>query len=423
MVNRAMKPAQPEDAAQGALGLLPHLSGLNGHVLALVPSINRGGGIESYTSSILDDLRLLGCVVDVLTLSSNSNNNASLWGKVTFCLRTFRCTRLSSGEPLTILCFHAGLLPMALACKAVAPPGSSLRLFCYGAEVWAKGWTWRMLLKRANLDVITISDFTSGALAGVHAASIIPPSLASAWRGQLRAARERRSPQPDGPFRVLSVFRLGDFERKGGEVLIQATRLARKAGTEISLTIAGKSADSPAVRRLLTDRPGWLRVVPDPDRRALASLFAETDIFVLATRVASRPRASGEGFGIVLLEAATAGVPVIAPATGGGHAALLDGITGLRPTTDSPRELAHLLEWAACHPVALQRLGQNAMIWSDEQFTRERQLQRVAKLIVRGVLANSSVSWPDPALEIALTRAEPANFRADHALPQDDEPK
>ena len=74
-----------------------------------------------------------------------------------------------------------------------------------------------------------------------------------------------------------------------------------------------------------------LGAVSDADR---AALLGAADVFVMACR----NRWLGleqEGFGIVFLEAAAAGVPQVAGDSGGASEAVLDGVTGL--VVESPR--------------------------------------------------------------------------------------
>jgi phosphatidylinositol alpha-1,6-mannosyltransferase len=162
-----------------------------------------------------------------------------------------------------------------------------------------------------------------GALRGV----VVPPGvdvdrfrpLANADR---RAARERFGLDRDRPL-VLGVSRL--VPRKGFDVLIDAV-----AGLpDVQLAIAGTGRDRARLERRATTRGVETRVrflgrVPD---ESLPSLYAAADVFAMPCR----DRWGGleaEGFGIVFLEAAAAGVPAVAGRSGGSHEAVVDGDTG-----------------------------------------------------------------------------------------------
>jgi phosphatidylinositol alpha-1,6-mannosyltransferase len=115
--------------------------------------------------------------------------------------------------------------------------------------------------------------------------------------------------------------------RKGFDVLIDAVGGVPDA----QLAIAGAGRDRArlerrAARAGLGDRVRFLGRVPDDD--SYPRLFAAADVFSMPCR----ERWAGleaEGFGIVFLEAAAAGVPVVAGRSGGSHEAVVDGETGM----------------------------------------------------------------------------------------------
>lgn len=107
--------------------------------------------------------------------------------------------------------------------------------------------------------------------------------------------------------RVLALGRL--VEKKGFDVLLDALALVARDARPIELTIAG---DGP-LRAVLEARA---RALPDTIvvhftgwRDDIAALFAASDLFVLPSR--------DEPFGIVVLEAMAAGVPIVATQTAG----------------------------------------------------------------------------------------------------------
>jgi phosphatidylinositol alpha-1,6-mannosyltransferase len=137
------------------------------------------------------------------------------------------------------------------------------------------------------------------------------------------AVRETFGLDPDRPL-VLGVSRL--VPRKGFDVLIDAV-----AGLpDVQLALAGAGRDRRrlerrAVERGITDRVRFLGRVPDDE--SFPWLYACADVFAMPCR----DRWGGleaEGFGIVFLEAAAAGVPAVAGRSGGSHEAVVDGDTG-----------------------------------------------------------------------------------------------
>jgi phosphatidyl-myo-inositol dimannoside synthase len=126
---------------------------------------------------------------------------------------------------------------------------------------------------------------------------------------------------------VVGLSRL--VPRKGFDVLIQAAARLIDERPDLTVAIGGSGRDRRRLERLArhtTQAPvRFLGRVPDD---ALPQLYGCADVFAMACR----NRWFGleqEGFGIVFLEAAAAGVPQVAGASGGSDEAVVDGETGV----------------------------------------------------------------------------------------------
>jgi phosphatidylinositol alpha-1,6-mannosyltransferase len=180
---------------------------------------------------------------------------------------------------------------------------------------------------------------------------------------------------------VLGVSRL--VPRKGFDVLIDAM-----AGLpDVQLAIAGAGRDrqrleARAERRGISSRVRFLGRVSDDD--SFPRLYASADVFA----VPCRDRWGGleaEGFGIVFLEAAAAGVPVVAGRSGGSHEAVVDGDTGFvveSRALDVRAAIGALLADDALRT----RMGIAARVRAVSEFGYERLAARLAP-VVAGELA------------------------------------
>ena len=108
--------------------------------------------------------------------------------------------------------------------------------------------------------------------------------------------------------------------------------------------------------------------VSEEDR---AALLGAADVFVMACR----NRWLGleqEGFGIVFLEAAAAGVPQVAGDSGGASEAVLDGETGfLVADPGDPGPVAEALRSLLADPNRRRRMGRAARSRVQESFDND----------------------------------------------------
>lgn len=161
-------------------------------------------------------------------------------------------------------------------------------------------------------------------------AVVVPPGVdverfRPAAPDEKKATRARLGLPPDATL-VLSVSRL--VPRKGMDRLIEAAGRLRSRFPDLFVVIAGDGRDRGRLEKLIDTTGAPVRLlgrVPDAD---LPDLYAAADVFAMLCRT----RWGGleqEGFGIVFVEAAAAGVPQIAGASGGAAEAVAHGETGL----------------------------------------------------------------------------------------------
>ncbi len=190
-----------------------------------------------------------------------------------------------------------------------------------------------------------------------------------------RAARRRLGLPDRGPL-VVSVSRL--VPRKGMDVLIEAAGRLATSYPDLVVAIAGDGRELERLQRQAARSPADVRVlgrVGDQDR---ASLLGAADVFVMACRT----RWLGleqEGFGIVFLEAAAAGVPQVAGDSGGASEAVLDGETGLvvRNPGD-PGAVAEALRSLLADPRRRRRMGRAARARVQGSFDNDVLASRLA---------------------------------------------
>lgn len=212
---------------------------------------------------------------------------------------------------------------------------------------------------------------------GVDTARFVPlPAIERA------STRARLGLPPAGPL-VLSVSRL--VPRKGMDTLIEACARLHSAGRHpgLTLAIAGAGRDRVRLERLV-DRlhaPAHLMGrIPGVD---LPGLYACADLFALCCR----SRWGGleqEGFGIVFLEAAAAGVAAVAGDSGGAAEAVVDGETGIvvRDPSDAAAVAAAIDRLLSDHRLTA-RQGQAARARAEAEYSYDVLAGRLADALAK----------------------------------------
>jgi phosphatidylinositol alpha-1,6-mannosyltransferase len=179
----------------------------------------------------------------------------------------------------------------------------------------------------------------------------------------------------DGPL-VVSVSRL--VPRKGMDVLIDA---AVRLGPDIpglTVAIAGRGRDAERLHGRIAEHSAPVRLLGGVSDEDLPRLVGAADVFVMLCR----NRWLGleqEGFGIVFLEAAAAGVPQVAGRSGGAGEAVLDGETGLLVRHPSDiGAVASAVRRLLADDALRSRLGGAARRRAEASFDYDRLAPRLA---------------------------------------------
>ncbi|QDT72392.1 GDP-mannose-dependent alpha-(1-2)-phosphatidylinositol mannosyltransferase [Lacipirellula limnantheis] len=162
--------------------------------------------------------------------------------------------------------------------------------------------------------------------------------------------------------------------RKGIEVLLEALKLVRRAGSDVRLRAIGpfeNAAYEGEVRALVSrlgigDAIEWTGFVTD-----ISAELAKVDALVL-------PSLFGEGLPMVVLEAMAAGLPVIASDVEGVPDAVIDREDGLLVQPGDAASLAAAIEELTSGVLDYASLSRNAQRRHAERFSAEAMARNVA---------------------------------------------
>ena len=282
--------------------------------------------------------------------------------------------------------------PLALLGPALADRGFPYVILTHGAEIWlarvpGASVAMRRAFARAS-EVTAVSHYTAERLLPLVSSqvplSLVPPGV-----------DERRfSPDVDGTVVkarhtlgakkvVLCVSRL--VPRKGQDVLIAGMELVRELVPDAALLFVGEGPYRSRLEDLARVAPPGCVIfagqVPDQD---LPAYYAASDVFAMPCR----SRWGGlevEGFGIVFLEAAASGRPVVAGRSGGAEEAVVDQETGLLVEGPEPKAVALAVASLLRAPEVAGRMGRAGRLRVEQRFTWRQQTDRLVEILQRAL--------------------------------------
>jgi len=225
-------------------------------------------------------------------------------------------------RPSVVVSGHIVTAPAARAIRALSR--TPIVQYVYAMELAHRPRFTRWVLRGAD-SVIAISRHSAAlaesAGADIERIRVIPPGV----NIPAEPSAEKRASVPT----ILSIARLEDVY-KGFDVMMRALPLVRAQLPDVEWVVVGEGRLKAHLERLAKaygvepnvtfagavsnqERDRWL------DRAHVLAMPART----------SAAGQSGEGFGIVYLEAAARGLPVVAGAVGGALDAVIDGETGI----------------------------------------------------------------------------------------------
>jgi phosphatidylinositol alpha-1,6-mannosyltransferase len=335
------------------------------------------GGIQIWMFELAK--RLPHAEVTVFTTASPSSDDTGLrivrlassrFGRVAWLAHLTLRTLIAClvRRPDVIVCGHVLTSPAALL------PSWILRV---PFVTFAYAWEVRLnrprrvvpfLLRRAAL-VLAISRFTERAVLACGVAArrirIIYPGVTLE-----RFARPSQEPRTVER-RLLTVARLNE-RYKGHDMVIRALPLVRAKCAGVRYVVTGdgrlrRYLEQLAVAVGVEDIVTFTGEVSD---EVVTDLMNSCDVLVQVSRESSDGGA--EGFGIVCIEAAAAGKPVVAGRSGGLQEAVVDGVTGLLVDPNDVAAIADGILTILLDPDTGFRLGQagrarvaHELTWDD----------------------------------------------------------
>ena len=285
-------------------------------------------------------------------------------------------------RPQLIICTHLNFSPLANALKRTLRFRYCVSL--HGIEAWILRHSTQAPALRAADRLLAVSRFTRDTVATAQNLPAqqfsILPNTVDADRFSIgpkpRHLLERHGITPDQKI-ILAVGRLDASEQyKGQDRLIRALARLRRDLPNVCYLIVGDGNDRARLEQLarlegVTDAVIFAGRVSQDE---LADYYRLCDLFALPS--------TGEGFGIVFLEALGCGRPVLGGKLDGARDPLADGELGVLVDPDDGAELCHTVSsiLLKTHPHPLLYFPEKLRAAALERFGFERFKETVRKI-------------------------------------------
>ena len=342
------------------------------------------GGLERFNQ------RVVRCLAEMGSSGGLESRIVALWDTPEQAIRTPRVARCMPGasskvrtaarflwhawrmQPDVILYGHVLLSPLAPLARLLSPRSRHL-LFVHGREVWLAPFRsrippWERLAVGHWIDrVAAVSRLTAARMGQAYG---LPESrfhiLPNAVDAPPESCRANEPNRPTQELRLLTVTRLGRQDRyKGCDKVIRAMPRVLSEVPGARYHLVGDGPLRPELERLsgelgVRDQVRFHGYVDD---RALERIYEEAHLLVMPS--------SGEGFGIVFLEAWKHGLPVIVGNHDASAEVVTHGVNGLCVDPESVPEIAQAVLTLLKDRGKARAMGQRGYQTVLERYTHD----------------------------------------------------
>ncbi|MFJ1846536.1 glycosyltransferase family 4 protein [Streptomyces sp. NPDC088146] len=280
--------------------------------------------------------------------------------------------------------------PLAMMAPALRRSGiRRMVATTHGHEIWwARTPGARRMMRRIGegVDVVTyLGQYTRARIEpslGPRArmSRLVPGVDAQVYRPDAGAGLDLRTELGLRDERViLCMARL--VPRKGQDMLIQAMPLIRREVPDAVLVVVGRGPDEARLRKLaLRHGEGAVRFVGGKSHTETPAYYAAADVFAMPCRT-RKAGLEAEGLGIVFLEAAASGLPVVVGDSGGAPDTVLDGRTGRIVDGTDTTAIAGALTRILLDADLAAEMGAAGRAWARESWSWDASARHLTQLL------------------------------------------
>lgn len=170
-----------------------------------------------------------------------------------------------------------------------------------------------------------------------------------------------------------------DWKRKGGDTVLQVHQQLLEKGVPSRLTIVG------TILPLEITLPDFVKIIPNLNKdtkegvEQLEDLLEQTHFFLLPTFADCTP--------IVIAEAYSFGIPVLASDTGGIPSMVLDSVTGYLVQVNNAQEYVSKIEYLIANPTMYSSISHDCLKYSTEVFNWDAAIANLKREVSTSLLS------------------------------------
>jgi glycosyltransferase involved in cell wall biosynthesis len=284
-----------------------------------------------------------------------------------------------------IIACHCHTLPLVYRCRGTAAKHPPVAAWLHGLEVWGQyGEDYAEDLQQAKR-LVAVSRYTSDTVAQLLGTAYRPTVIHNS------IDTEFFRPSNTHEIERLSILTVGRHEagteHKGYDMLIDALTLIRRRSPALPLTLRitgeGSLLSTLRAKAEALGVGSMVEFTGKVSMDKLRRLYATSDVFAFPSRLKRHGNTiHGEGFGVVNIEAAACGRPVLTSTHGGCPETILDGVTGILVDPTSVEAVAAGLEQLfRMTPAERDAMGQRGRQHVLENFSHVTLSQKLAELL------------------------------------------
>jgi phosphatidyl-myo-inositol dimannoside synthase len=368
-------------------------------VVILAKIWQKSGGLEAVNRDIAMAFKTLGWRVkvfsvfgveddidsygyDVVSLCPKGRYHRFLWYRIIWKHVVGLHVRRNLKKGGILIFGHVHLLPLI----NLLPRATVYKkwLWIYGIEVWGpQAARWVATLSKLDR-VISISSFTAEQVRSIglrSPISVVPCCIDTGiFVPTTTPERIRR-------YEILICGRMATNERyKGHQILFESVLIAESLfGCYIKVRVIGSGNDQPRLEAVVKQLglSGRIFFTGRVSNEELIEAYQHCGLFCMPSYVARPEKGywTGEGFGIVYVEAAACGRPVLASTDGGAPETIIPGKTGLLVDPCSPDAIGKAIAEILSDPVRADEMGRQGRSLATSRFSNKKFVDNVDKIL------------------------------------------